>query len=203
MAGESTDSGDQSRTAGSSIGFSEFPWLSSGPPSTEEGDDGFGFPPNGGNGETLPVDANSLTHDWLSSIDTYQSPTVPGYEILGLIGWGGMGAVYKALQCRANRLVALKMIRGGSDLHSDQVSSGSASRSRPRALLHHPNVVQIYDVGETDGRPYFSLELLEGGTLKQRLASAPNPPRPAAGLLAGDRPGDRRGPLPPGSSTAI
>ena len=93
-----------------------------------------------------------------------------------------MGVVYKALQCRASRLVALKMIRGDANLHPEQLERFRVE-AQAVARLHHPNVVQIFDVGEFDGRPYFSLELLEGGTLKERLATAPLAPRPAAELL--------------------
>ena len=107
---------------------------------------------------------------------------VPGYEILGVLGQGGMGVVYRARQIRLNRLVALKMIRGGR--------AGDVQLERFRieteavAHLRHPNVVQIYDVGEAGGLPFCALELLEGGTLAQRLAGTPRPAREAAELAA-------------------
>jgi eukaryotic-like serine/threonine-protein kinase len=110
-------------------------------------------------------------------------PPVPGYEIRGLLGRGGMGVVYRALQTRANRPVALKMILGegqGRPDHMERFRIEAESVAR----LRHPNVVQIYEVGEVQGLPYFSLELLEGGTLADRLGGLPMPPRPAAELLA-------------------
>ena len=107
---------------------------------------------------------------------------VPNYEILGVLGRGGMGIVYRALQVGANRLVALKMIRADVQFQSEQLQRFS-SEVRSVASLRHPNVVQIFEVGDIEGRPYFSLELLEGGTLKARLASASMSPRVAAETL--------------------
>jgi tetratricopeptide (TPR) repeat protein len=110
-------------------------------------------------------------------------PQIPGYEIRGVLGKGGMGVVYEALQCRANRVVALKTIRGEADLRPDQLER-FRFEVQAAARLRHPNIVRVYEVGEVDGRPYFSLELLAGGSLKARLADAPMAPRPAAELLA-------------------
>ncbi len=110
-------------------------------------------------------------------------PSIPGYEILELLGRGGMGIVYKALQRPLKRAAALKMIRG--DLHVDAEQLGRFRvEAEVIARLKHPNVVQIYEVGEVGGVPYFSLEMLEGGTLAERLAGAPMPPRQAAALAA-------------------
>ncbi len=108
-------------------------------------------------------------------------PSIPGYEIRGILGEGGMGVVYEALQSRANRLIALKMIRGDAHVRPEQLQRFRAE-AQAVARLRHPNVVQIFEVGEAEGHPYFSLELLAGGTLKARLAEAPLPPRPAAEL---------------------
>jgi serine/threonine protein kinase len=110
-------------------------------------------------------------------------PSIDGYEILSVLGEGGMGIVYRARQLMANRLVALKMVRG-----EDMPAPGHVKRFRVEAeaiaRLRHPNIVRIYDVGDLGGVPYFSLELLEGGTLKGRLAESPMRPRDAAALLA-------------------
>jgi tetratricopeptide (TPR) repeat protein len=112
-----------------------------------------------------------------------EGPTVPGYEILGELGRGGMGVVYKARQIGLNRLVALKMI-----LHADHASVGECERFRTEAeavaRLQHPNIVQIYDVGLHRDRPYFSLEYCPGGSLEKKLARTPQPPAEAARLLA-------------------
>ena len=108
-------------------------------------------------------------------------PVIPGYEILGEIGSGGMGVVYKARQIALKRMVALKMIKA-----KDGASEGELSRFRSEAeavaRLQHPNIVQIYDVGEQDGRPYLVLEFVDGGNLADHLRSGP-PPLDAAALV--------------------
>jgi tetratricopeptide (TPR) repeat protein/tRNA A-37 threonylcarbamoyl transferase component Bud32 len=101
-------------------------------------------------------------------------PEVPGYEILTVLGRGGMGVVYKARQRTLNRLVALKMVLGG-------ICASPADRTRFRAeaeavaRLHHANIVQVYEVGEYQGLPFFSLEYCPGGSLTQKLGGKPLP----------------------------
>jgi serine/threonine-protein kinase len=110
-------------------------------------------------------------------------PTVPGYEILGELGRGGMGVVYKARQLALKRTVALKMILGG--LHAaPHERARLRSEAELVARLQHPNIVQVFEVGEVDGLPFLALEFVDGGTLAQRLASDPLPPRDAARLVA-------------------
>jgi tetratricopeptide (TPR) repeat protein len=105
---------------------------------------------------------------------------VPGYELLGILGRGGMGIVYRARDLWLDRLVALKMM-----LASAEATERSRFRSEALAVarLQHPNIVQIYEVGERDGLPYFALEYVEGGNLKERLGDTPVAADQAATLL--------------------
>jgi tetratricopeptide (TPR) repeat protein len=109
-------------------------------------------------------------------------PAIPGYEIVGELGRGGMGVVYRARQVGLNRVVALKMIRA-----AEYAGPGVAARFRREAeavaRLRHPNIVTVYEVGEHQGQPYFSMELVEGGGLDRGSASQPQPARDAARLV--------------------
>ncbi len=109
-------------------------------------------------------------------------PEVEGYEILERLGHGGMGVVYRARQHGLERLVALKMIRGGVHAAPEHLARFRIE-ARAVARLKHPNVVQIYDVGHVDGMPFVALELLEGGSLEARVAATPQPERPSAELV--------------------
>jgi WD40 repeat protein len=107
--------------------------------------------------------------------------SVPGYDVLEELGRGGMGVVYKARQEALDRVVALKMVlaAGGGDAEQ-------RARFRAEALavarLRHPNIVQVYEVGEHEGHPFIALEFVEGGSLARHLASGPLPPGEAAAL---------------------
>jgi WD40 repeat protein/tRNA A-37 threonylcarbamoyl transferase component Bud32 len=95
-------------------------------------------------------------------------PTVPGYVIESVLGHGGMAVVYKARQVGLNRLVALKMILAGKHARSSARARFKAE-AEAVARLRHPNIVQVHEIGEHDGLPYFSMTLMEGGTLAQTI----------------------------------
>jgi WD40 repeat protein/serine/threonine protein kinase len=109
-------------------------------------------------------------------------PEISGYEILSELGRGGMGVVYKALQVGLNRPVALKMILAGPHA-GPRRTARFRQEAEAVAQLSHPNVVQIYDIGETDGVPYFALEYVEGGSLVNHLHGDPQPIEPTVRLL--------------------
>ena len=92
------------------------------------------------------------------------SPTggLANYEIMGELGRGGMGVVYKARQKGLNRLVALKMVLAGAHASSTQLARFQIE-ARAVAKLQHVGIVQVYEVGEDQGLPYFSLEFVDGG----------------------------------------
>jgi eukaryotic-like serine/threonine-protein kinase len=103
---------------------------------------------------------------------------VPGFELVGELGRGGMGVVYLARQTALDRLVALKMLRHGPA--SEAETQRFRTEAQALARLGHPNIVRVYDVGTFDGRPFFSLEYVEGGSLDRRLGGNPRPVREAA-----------------------
>ncbi len=110
-------------------------------------------------------------------------PAVPGFEVLGELGTGGMGVVYKARELTLKRVVAIKMIRPDSrpapgDLVRFQAEAEAV------AAVRHPNVVEVYSSGRAGGRPYYVMEYVGGGTLAARLAAGPLDPTEAAVVLA-------------------
>jgi serine/threonine protein kinase len=135
-------------------------------------------PSAGGASEKATV-ANAKAREKPRSASVKGMPTVVGYEVLGVLGRGGMGVVYKARQQGLNRLVALKMIIGGA--HARPTDRGRfRQEAEAVAALQHPNIVQVYETGERDGLPFFSLEFLDGGSLQEKCKGQPLPPRAAA-----------------------
>jgi tetratricopeptide (TPR) repeat protein/tRNA A-37 threonylcarbamoyl transferase component Bud32 len=109
-------------------------------------------------------------------------PQIPGYEVQSLIGHGGMGVVYKARHIRLNRIVAIKMLLSGIYASATQ-RTRFMHEAEAVARLTHCNVVQLHDIGDFDGRPYFTMEFVDGGTLAHKLTGIPKPAAEAVALI--------------------
>src|SRR2546426_850517 len=100
------------------------------------------------------------------------------YEIIALLGAGGMGEVYRARDPRLEREVAIKVLPSSFSCDPDRLRRFE-HEARAAGALNHPNILVVYDVGTGDGAPYLVTELLEGATLRERLDVGPLPPRKA------------------------
>jgi eukaryotic-like serine/threonine-protein kinase len=140
------------------------------PPEVRTGEDTVALPEAGATAEPTAPDAGATFVD------------IPGYEILGELGRGGMGIVYKARQIKLNRIVALKMILAGGH-------AGEADLARFRteaeaiARVKHGNIIQIYEISEHEGKPYFALEYCGGGSLARQTKGTPMPSKEAARIV--------------------
>ena len=108
--------------------------------------------------------------------------SIGDYDLLEPIGRGGMGVVYRARQRRLNRFVAVKLLAAGAFAGED-ARRRFESEAAAAARLRHPNIVTVYETGEHGGQPFFSMELVEGGTLADLAREDPLPAREAAAML--------------------
>ena len=114
---------------------------------------------------------------------TFELPRLEGYDVQALLGRGGMGVVFKAYQHNLCRLVAVKTLLAGAYAGPQELTR-FRREVEAIAALRHPNIVQIYDAGELDGTPYYTMEFVEGGSLDQKLNQSRLDFRQSAELLA-------------------
>jgi serine/threonine-protein kinase len=133
-----------------------------------------------------PVDSDGTQYTLPAEIDGTE-PSVPlrqigNYEIQGELARGGMGVVFRAREVHTGRPVALKMILAGQFATASAVARFH-SEAKAAANLDHPGIVPIYEVGEIEGKPFFTMPLITGGSLQDLLRDGPLPPELAAGLV--------------------
>ncbi len=150
------------------------------------GDETLSLSPGGHGSLAAREHQDALGSDGRGSFVPGVSPlpaTLGEYELIEEIGRGGMGVVYKATQKSLGRTVAIKMLLR-RDLASTDDIRRFRSEAEAAAQLDHPGIVAVYEVGEWDGHPFYSMQHIEGTTLARLLAEGPMPPREAARLLA-------------------
>jgi hypothetical protein len=132
--------------------------------------------------DAAAVTATNCGASATEAIEDLQGIQVPGYEILRVLGRGGMGVVYQARQTGLNRIVALKMILGGNHVGAEGLAR-FRTEGEAIARLQHPNIVQIHEVGQHEQLPFFSLEYCSGGSLKRRIEVKSLSVREAAAIV--------------------
>ena len=128
-----------------------------------------------------PADADA-TVDFGTAADARPVDRFGEYTLLGEVGRGAMGVVYRARSAGTNLVVALKQLPAGGLLGADAVRR-FRDEVENASGLRHPHIVRIYHVGEQDGRPFYTMELIEGGSLDRRIARYKGDPRAAAALM--------------------
>lgn len=113
---------------------------------------------------------------------TPETPDIPGYQIITTVGRGGMGIVYKALQRKLNRIVALKMLSSPEFAGPEQLER-FRTEAELLARIQQPNIIPIHDIGEFECRPYFTMEFIDGPNLSQFLAGRSQEPMASARLI--------------------
>jgi serine/threonine protein kinase len=130
----------------------------------------------------LNLDAADSTRPTTPVRDRIPHPDIAGYTILGVLGQGGMGVVFKAYDQRLLRNVAIKMVAAGP-IATEELLERFEREAQAVAQIQHPNIAQIYEVGEVEGRPYLVMEFVSGGTLSEHLKNKPQTPAQAAELI--------------------
>jgi len=130
-----------------------------------------------------PAEFGAKTIDQVSAGVEVALPSIPDYEVQLLLGRGGMGVVYKARHLKLSRNVALKMLLTGA-YASPQEHHRFVREAESVAALRHPNIVQIYEFGDVDGHPFYTMEYIDGGSLAEKLAGKIQPARESAQLAS-------------------